>query len=157
MTCVCVCFCMCTCVCVCVCTCVSFRQSRLRQQSLRVVWRRGGRGGVCERQGPLHPMERLPALSKARPRVPYLWLPVEEEVAGPVDQAAVPHTEQLPRGKSRPRDLSQVPFGTTTPRGLRAQVSERFALGGFKPQRRGRSATLYIYLSVTETDRKSVG
>lgn len=43
-------------------------------------------------------MERLPALSKTRPRVPPLWLPVEEEVARTVDQTAVHHQERRAAG-----------------------------------------------------------
>lgn len=43
-------------------------------------------------------MERLPALPETRPRVPHLRLPVEEEVARPVDQAALHHPERHTAG-----------------------------------------------------------
>lgn len=76
--------------------CRFHREGRVRQQPLRVVrggGRRRRRGGACEGQSSLHPVERLPALPKTRPRVPPLRLPVEEEVARPVDQTAVHHPE----------------------------------------------------------------
>lgn len=45
-------------------------------------------------------MEYISALSQAHPRVPDLWLSVEEEVAWTVDQAAIHHQEGRAAGQS---------------------------------------------------------
>ena len=44
-------------------------------------------------------MERLTALPEARPRVPPLWLPVEEEVARTVEQTALHRQERRAAGE----------------------------------------------------------